>query len=94
LNRNLECVSAHDAASGYYLLSNEQAEGAFRDISLVKVSRFGDFEWSRNFGTREGDDTAAAVAVLPDGRIAIVATMELQTKRKVALIMVNGNGNF
>jgi hypothetical protein len=94
LQRNLECVSAENASSGYYILANEQSEGGLRDIALLKVAGTGGEEWTKIFGTREGDDVASAIAVLPDGRIAIVGTMELQTRRKVALIVLKSNGNF
>lgn len=94
LNRNLECVSSDNASEGYYVLSNERVEGLFRDITLVKVNRRGDYEWSKSFGSRDGDDTATSVASLADGRIAVVGTMQLQTKRKVALIVLKNNGSF
>lgn len=94
LGRNLECVAADNATSGFYVLTNEQPEGSQRDITLLKVSRAGEFEWSTSFGTRQGDDTSAAVTTLQDGRIAILATMQLQTKKKIALIVVDRNGNF
>jgi hypothetical protein len=91
---NLECISADDGPSGYYLLANEQNEGASRDITLVSVDRDGNEIWTRKFGTREGDDASASVVSLPDGRIAVAATIELETKRKVALIVVKSNGDF
>jgi hypothetical protein len=94
LQRNLECVAADNASSGYLILANEQPEGSLRDIALVKVNREGGFEWSTSFGTREGDDTSTAIGTLPDGRIAILATMQLQTKKKVALIVLKDDGNF
>lgn len=94
LGRNLECVAADNASLGYYVLANEQPEGSQRNITLLKVSREGELEWSTSFGNRSGDDTGAAVVSLPDGRIAILATMHLQTKKKVALIVLNSDGNF
>ena len=42
----------------------------------------------------EGDDTAGGVESLPDGRIAVVGTIQLETQRKMALIVTNPNGRF
>jgi hypothetical protein len=94
LGRNLECVAADNAPSGYFILSNEMSVGGLKDIALFKVLSDGSVQWSKSFGSRAGDDSAAAIATLADGRIAIVGTIELQTKRKLALIIVNSDGNF
>ena len=50
--------------------------------------------WSASFGSLEGDDTAGGVESLPDGRIAVVGTIQLETQRKMALIVTNPNGRF
>jgi hypothetical protein len=94
LGRNLQCIDVENSPAGFLVLSNEMSTGEFKDIVLMKVMNDGAVEWSRSFGTREGDDVAAAVTTLPDGRIAVAATMELQTKRKLALIVLNSDGNF
>jgi len=92
--RDLDCVSAANAPFGYYILANDFQDATHHDMCLVRISSDGSTEWVRNFGTSEGDDTAAAVATLPDGRIVVVGTMELKTRKKLALIVVNQNGNF
>jgi hypothetical protein len=94
LDRDMECVAAENAASGYYVLGTERTSGNVKDVMLVKVSRFGALEWTKSFGTRLGDDSAAAIARLNDGRVAIAGTLELQTRKKLALIVLNANGNF
>lgn len=95
LNRSLDCVAADNGPSAsFYILANEMSQGELKDITLVKVGYDGVSHWIRSFGTREGDDTGVAVTSLPDGRIAIVGTMELQTKKKLALILLNNNGNL
>ena len=92
--RDLECVAAANAPFGYYLLADEFRDATHHDMCLVRISADGTEEWVRNFGTSEGDDTAATVAGLPDGRIVIVGTMELKTRKKLALIVIDGKGNF
>jgi hypothetical protein len=94
LERNLECVAAENAPSGYYILSNEINIGKTKNITLFKINSTGDVEWTKTFGTSEGNDSGAALGTLKDGRVAVAATMELQTKRKLALIILNSNGNF
>jgi hypothetical protein len=94
LEKNLECKSAANASSGYYLLADEQVEGSFRDVILIKVTREGDVEWTQSFGTQGGDDSSAAISTLPDGRIVVAASMELETKKKIALIVLNSTGRF
>ena len=92
--RDLRCVAATNAPFGYYLLANEFQDAVHHDMCLVRTSSDGTAEWVRNFGTSEGDDTAAAVATLPDGRVVIVGTMELKTRKKLALIVIDGMGDF
>jgi hypothetical protein len=42
----------------------------------------------------EGEDTAGGVEVLPDGRIAVVGTIQLETQKKMVLIVTSANGRF
>lgn len=94
LGRNVECVSATVAPSGYYLLSNEIVDASVKNILLTKVTLDGSVEWVKSFGALDSEDTASSIQTLPDGRIAIVGTMQLKTRRKMALIVVNNNGAF
>ena len=95
LNRRLEGVSAAAAApDSYYVLANEIRENNKRDISLIKLTTDGAFVGSITFGTLEGDDTSGAVRVLPDGRVAVFGTMELETQKKMVLITLNPQGKF
>jgi hypothetical protein len=94
LGKNMQSVDIDNATDGFYVLANEIVEDGKHNINLIKTGMDGADEWTKSFGTPEGDDEAAAVATLPDGRIAIVGTMELQTKRKLALIVVNKNGDL
>jgi len=94
LGKNMQSVAVANSTEGYYVLANEIIEDGRRNINLVKTGVDGVEEWTKSYGTAEGDDEAAAVAMLPDGRIAIVGTMELQTKKKLALIVLNSNGDL
>lgn len=87
-------VSADNAPDGYYILANGMASGQLNDIILIKLSPNGDQQWIRSFGAIDAEDTGAAVAGLPDGRIAVVGTIQLQTRKKLALIVLNGNGEI
>ena len=59
----------------------------------MRIERDGNVSWSTSFGSLEGDDTAGGVESLPDGRIAVVGH-QLETQRKMALIVTNPNGRF
>ena len=95
LNRRLEGISVAAAEpDDIYVLANETKENNKRDIFLLVLSGTGDVRSSNTFGALEGDDTAGAVRVMPDGRIAVFGTMELETQRKMVLIMLNPDGHF
>jgi hypothetical protein len=95
LNRDVVCVDAAFARSSNYLvLANEYLGNDLRNILVAKLDYRGEPIWTRSFGTETGDDTGAAVAVLPDGRIAILGTMELETNKKMALIVLNQQGGL
>ena len=95
LGRRIEGVAAANAApDGYFIVANEVRENNKKDIFLVRVERDGAVSWSRSFGSLEGEDTAGGIEALADGRIAVVGTIQLETQRKMALIVTNGNGAF
>ena len=95
LSRNIEGVSAANASpDGYFVVGNEVRENNKRDIFLMRVERDGAPTWNTSFGSLEGEDTAGGVEALPDGRIAVVGTIQLETQKKIALIVTNGNGRF
>ena len=95
LGRRIEGVAAANAApDGYFVIADEVRENNKKDIFLVRVERDGAVSWSRSFGSLEGEDTAGGIEALADGRIAVVGTIQLETQRKMALIVTNGNGTF
>jgi hypothetical protein len=79
---------------GYFLLANEIQDNNNRNIFLVHIRLDGSKVWSTTFGTDDGDDTAGSVAALKNGRIAVLGTIDLETQKKMALIIVNKNGGF
>lgn len=94
-NIRLEGVSAAASDPGYfYILANEVLDNTNRNIYLVKLEGDGSVIGGTSFGTLEGDDTAGAVQVLPDGRIAVLGTMELETQKKMVLITLSQDGKF
>lgn len=95
LNRRLEGISvAASEPDDIYVLANETKDNNKRDIFLLMLSGNGDVRNSVSFGALEGDDTAGAVRVMPDGRIAVFGTMELETQRKMVLIMLSQDGQL
>jgi hypothetical protein len=75
-------------------LANEIKDNNKRDIFLLRLTFNGSVMGSLSFGSLEGDDSAGAVRAHPDGRIAVFGTMELETQKKMVLIMLSPNGNF
>jgi hypothetical protein len=95
LNRRLEGISVAAAEpDDIYVLANETKENNKRDIFLLMLTGSGDVKSSNTFGALEGDDTAGAVRIMPDGRIAVFGTMELETQKKMVLIMLSQDGRF
>ena len=95
LGRRIEGIAAANAApDGYFVVANEIRENNKKDIFLLRVERDGTFSWSTSFGSLEGEDTAGGVEALPDGRIAVVCTMQLETQKKMALIVTSAIGRF
>jgi hypothetical protein len=93
--RRIEGVSAANAApDGFFIVANEIRDNNRRDIFLMKVDRNGSPSWTTSFGSLEGEDTVGGVAALSDGRIAVLGTIELETQRKMSLIVTNPNGQF
>ena len=95
LTRTIEGISAANASpDGYFIVANEVRENNKRDIFLLQIERDGAVVWTNSFGSLEGEDTAGGVEALPDGRIAVVGTIQLETQRKMVLIVTSTNGRF
>jgi hypothetical protein len=95
LGRRIEGIfGANASPDGYFIIANEIRDNNKKDIFLLRVERDGTVTWSTSFGSLDGDDLAGGVESLPDGRIAVVGTIQLETQRKMALIVTNPNGGF
>lgn len=98
LSRDIRGVSAATSQQGevgYLILANEVRSTGATNFWLSKVSQTGTPVWSTTFGSEATDDTGAAVIELPDGRIAILGTVELEDNQlKMALIKLNREGKL
>jgi hypothetical protein len=95
VGRRIQGVAAANASpDGYFVIANEVRENNKKDIFLLRVERDGAISWTTSFGSLDGEDTAGGIEALPDGRIALIGTIQLETQRKMALIVTNGNGGF
>lgn len=95
LGRRIEGVSAANASpDGFFVAGNEVRENNKKDIFLLRVERDGSVVWSTSFGSLDGEDTAGGIDALPDGRIAMIGTIQLETQRKMVLMVMNANGRF
>jgi hypothetical protein len=95
LGIKLEGIAAANAEpDGYFILANQIDDNDKRNIYLLRLGINGNPVWSKSFGRGEGDDTAGSVNVLSDGRVAVIGTMELETERKMALIVLSPEGDL
>jgi len=98
LGRNIRGVSGTTSVSGetgFLILGNEVRTTGATNFWLSKIDQSGRVLWSTTFGSEAEDDTAAAVAELPDGKIVILGTMGLATNQfKMAFLKVNRQGQF
>jgi len=95
LGKSLETVSLTLAApDGYAILANEKFPDGSRNIFLLRIRLDNSVLWSRSFGSASGDDSGGMITSLPDGRLAIIGTIALETQQKMALIVVSASGDF
>lgn len=83
-----------EAIGGEFIVVGESIfDDDTRDVYLAKVTKRREIIWETNFG---GDDTdrAGSVLQLSDGSIVLVASLELDTQLKMALIKTDGQGNL
>lgn len=95
---NLVGVSACQSKTvpeGYLIVANDTKTTGSTDVIVLKVDQSGQLVWSTKLGSDQGDDSAAKVMELADGRILIVGTTELgDNQRKLSLIKMNSSGQL
>jgi len=95
IQQSTEGVAACASGINFLVVGNKVKAGGNRNIWLAKVNSsltitLGPIE----FGGTNNDDTASAVAELPNGDIIVVGTMSLVNQKKIALIKLKSNGQF
>lgn len=80
---------------GYLILGNEVRSTTALNIWLAKIDQSGRVLWSTTLGSEAKDDSGAAVAELPDGKIVVLGTMGLADDQfKMALFKMNPRGQL
>ena len=80
-------------SSGDYIISGTSKNNGDTDIYLARVSTSGVVNWGYSFGGAD-IDTAGRVAVLNDGSIVVVGTIELESQTKMCLIKTTKDGQL
>lgn len=95
---NVRYATACNSGSGYFVLTNTFNSGSNSDILLLKLDLNLQEVWTNPITLGgDGDDTAAAVAELPDGHIMVLGTMNLGNppeQFKIALMKLNSAGKL
>jgi hypothetical protein len=95
--KTLDGISAEvslTAPQGYLLLANE-ARSLGSNIWLTKIDQSGAPKWSVSLGSESGEDKAAVVKELRDGKIMVLGTIELgDNQTKMALFKLNSDGRL
>ena len=89
-----EGISASASGATSFLVVGNKINPGGRDIWLSKVDITLNSIFAVTFGGSNNDDTASAVAELPNGDIVVLGTMELTNQKKIALIKLKSNGGF
>ncbi|RAV97988.1 hypothetical protein [Pseudochryseolinea flava] len=84
------CLHTDD---GYLVVAN-QIQLAGTNIKLVKLDQNCTYQWDVSFGSASKQNVGVGVAELPDGRIVVLGTIELETQKKIALMKINPQGKF
>jgi hypothetical protein len=80
-------------SEGFLLLANEKTT-AGTTIRLIKTNLNSEAQWSVNMGSFDQNSVGASVSELPDGRILVLGTIDLETQTKIGLMKVNSQGEF
>lgn len=94
-DRSVEGVSAAYGSDGImYVLGDEQHDNGTHDMYLAKLDSDGEVLGNMRFGSSEGNDLSGSVRVLPDQRVAVFGTMQLETQTKFVLTLISPYGRF
>lgn len=95
-SRNFEATKIVSKLSGdgYFVVANEIELDNSRNIWISSVDEAGNVLWSSSFGAKENDDRSGGVAELPNGRVLVLGTMNLENQDKIALINLSRNGRL
>jgi hypothetical protein len=95
---NLSGVSvskSNVAPEGYLIAGIDTKQTGSTDTWALKIDLSGQVVWTARFGSDQGDDTAARIVELPNGKVMILGTTELgDNQRKLSLIKVNSSGQL
>jgi len=83
---------------GYYVVANTYANSDLGDILLIRLDDSFQAVWSDPVILGgDGEDTAAAVAELPDGHVIVLGTMSIGSpseQNKIVLMKLNSSGKL
>ncbi len=94
--RNLEAVKivSKNSGDGYFVVANEIELDNSRNIWVSRIDEAGNVIWSATFGAKTNDDRAGSVDELPNGRVVVLGTMNLENQDKLALINLSSSGKL
>ncbi len=85
-------------ASDNFFVATEKLNGTSLDILLAKLDNLGNRLFEVSFGSKEGDDFAAKVLELGNGRILLLGTMTMggvvDGQKKIAFMKLNSEGKL
>jgi len=91
--QNVVGKSLFQSVDGGFILLGISSPGSNQDIYLGKISNSRQIIWEVTYGGN-GNDVAGNVVQLPDGGIVLVATINLETQNKMALIKTGPDGKL
>lgn len=84
---------SYTAPEGYLIAANKTDDKGQTVVLLTKVNQSGDELWSTAYGANKSD-LAAAVAELPNGKIVVLCTIQMDVQTKIGLLKLNSSGQF
>ncbi len=91
----ISATTSLTAPEGFLLLGEEVRTLGTKNISLTKIDQSAIVRWTVSLGSEEGNDRAAAVSELLDGKILVLGTVELgDNQSKMALFKLNSTGRL